>query len=116
MASSETLAAIVGPTLMALGGSEAAHLRIWAKPVPQVVYLNGVLLLVAGLAIVRIHNLWVWGWPTAITIVGWLMAVAGLYRMFAPNGPQAKAIPTTYVMLALIAALGAALAFIGWRS
>jgi len=115
MGLSETLAAIVGPTLAALGVSEAAHLRIWATPVPQVVYLNGALLLVAGVAIIRIHNVWVWGWPTAITVVGWLATAGGLYRMFAPGGPQAKPVPATYAMLALLAAVGAALAFIGWR-
>ena len=116
MVSSETVAAIAGPALTALGVSEAMHLRIWTKPVPQVVYLNGTLLLVAGLCIVRVHNVWVWGWPTAVTILGWLAAAAGLYRMFAPNGPQAKAAPATYAMLAVMAAFGASLTFIGWRT
>jgi hypothetical protein len=46
---SRQIARIVGPTLIALGISEALN------PAP-VVYLNGTLLFVAGLAIVQAHN------------------------------------------------------------
>ena len=38
---------------------------------PALIYLAGLLALVAGLAIVLTHNVWVMGWPVIITIFGW---------------------------------------------
>jgi hypothetical protein len=52
------------------------------------VYLNGTLLFVAGLAIVRAHNSWTRDWPVLITIVGWMALLAGLGRMAAPLSAQ----------------------------
>jgi hypothetical protein len=51
------LGVLVGPTLTVLGVSEALHLHIWAANIAPVPYLDGVLLFVAGLAIVRAHNI-----------------------------------------------------------
>jgi hypothetical protein len=52
-------------------------------------YLDGTLLLVAGLAIVRAHNYWTRGWPVLITLVGWLFLLSPLTRMAAPLSAQA---------------------------
>jgi hypothetical protein len=54
MANSRNLAGILGPTLVALSISEALNYRIWDVGIPQAIYLNGCLLFVAGVAIVRI--------------------------------------------------------------
>lgn len=51
---------------------------------PMIVMLSGVLVFVAGLAIVRAHNRWVKGWPVIVTIAGWLGIVSGLGRMWFP--------------------------------
>lgn len=115
MAASRTIAAILGPTLAALAASEALNLSIWARPDPQVVYLNGVLLLVAGLTIIRTHNHWALRWPAMITVVGWLVTAAGLYRMFAPEGPQAHESPATFALLTVLGVVGLALSYLGWR-
>lgn len=115
MPPSKTIAAILGPTLAALAASEALNLGIWAKPEPQVVYLNGVILLAAGLTTLRTHNVWAWRWPVLITILGLLAALAGLYRMFVPEGPQAHASPATFVFLGFLGLVGLALAYLGWR-
>jgi hypothetical protein len=53
---SRQIARIVGPTLIALGISEALNLDAFAGNAAPVVYLNGTLLFVAGLAIVQAHN------------------------------------------------------------
>jgi hypothetical protein len=42
------------------------------------------LLLVAGLAIVRVHNVWSGGWRVVVTVLGWLAVISGLLRMFLP--------------------------------
>ncbi len=60
-----------------------------------------VLALLAGLAIVNTHNLWVAGWPVIITIFGWLAVVGGIIRIGFPG--IVKAIAET--MLARTAVL-----------
>jgi hypothetical protein len=49
------------------------------------IFLSGILLFVAGLAIVRVHNVWSGGWPVLVTILGWLALVGGVARMFFPT-------------------------------
>ena len=85
MPSSRNLAALIGPALVAITLSEALNIRIFADNAPAVVYLNGTILFVAGLAIIRAHNLWIWRWPLAVTLAGWLLAALGLFRMFTPE-------------------------------
>ena len=51
---------------------------------PALILVSGILLLVAGLAIVRDHNRWAGGWPVLVTALGWLAIVGGLARMFFP--------------------------------
>jgi hypothetical protein len=55
MPRSRQIARIVGPTLIALGISDAINLDALAGNAVPVVNLNGTLLFVAGLAIVQAH-------------------------------------------------------------
>ena len=64
------IAAILGPTLVAVTVSELLNFRIWSSVAAPVVYLNGALLFVGGLVIVRSHNVWRLGWPLLITLSG----------------------------------------------
>jgi hypothetical protein len=48
---------------------------------PRAHLLSGILLFVAGLAIVRAHNVWAGGWPVLVTAIGWLILLGGLARM-----------------------------------
>ncbi|MGC8536853.1 MAG: hypothetical protein ACP5QR_15195 [Rhizomicrobium sp.] len=88
MTDSRQMAGLIGPSLMAVTASEFLNLPIWATGSPPLIYLNGAILFVAGLAIVRMHNLWTWRWPVCVTLVGWLAMAGGLYRMFLPTAPQ----------------------------
>jgi len=65
--SSKSIAALVGPTLLAVSASEALNLRIWSAAGAPIVHLNGCLLFVAGLSIIREHNVWSLRWPVALT-------------------------------------------------
>jgi hypothetical protein len=56
------------------------------------IFLSGILLLVAGLAIVRAHNVWIAGWPVLVTIIGWIAIVSGIARMLFPNQLAAMAV------------------------
>jgi hypothetical protein len=81
-------AGLVGPTLAVLGVSEALNLHIWAVNIAPVTYLDGVLLFVVGLAIVRAHNFWTRSWPVSITLTDWHGFLLGLLRMFASKAQQ----------------------------
>jgi hypothetical protein len=90
MTNSKTIAGLIGPTLIALAASLLVNLNAIAalvEPVshdPALVLISGVISFVPGLAIVRVHNLWVAGWAVLVTIFGWLLLVGGLTRMLFP--------------------------------
>ena len=92
MDKSKSLAKIVGPTLIVMIFSE---MRIWNPTlydtqIVPLIYLNGVLLFIAGLAIIKNHNVWIFSWQTILTIVGYLGIILGLFRMFFPQVQQGK--------------------------
>ena len=59
MANSKQIAGLLGPTLVAMLVSEFPLVQphLYDSQIPPVVYLSGVLMFVAGLAVVRVHNL-----------------------------------------------------------
>jgi len=59
--------------------------HLYDSQIPPVVYLSGVLMFVAGLAVVRVHNVWARNWTVLITLTGWFSLVLGLVRMFAAS-------------------------------
>lgn len=109
MTDSKQLAGLIGPTMVALAVTEVINMDAFANQIAPVVYLNGAILFVAGLAIVRAHNLWTWRWPVLTTLTGWVVLIGGLWRMAMPDAPQAADYVVTYVVLAAIGAIGAIL-------
>ena len=92
MEKSKSIAGIVGPTIIVMVFSE---MRLWNPTlydtqIVPLIYLNGVLLFVAGLAIVRSHNIWMYGWQTLVTIIGYVVIIIGLFRMFFPQVQKAE--------------------------
>ena len=85
MTSSKRIAGLLGPTLMVMTASECPLVQphLYEEQIPPVVYLSGVLMLVAGLAIVRWHNAWRRDWSVLVTLCGWCLLALGLLRMFA---------------------------------
>ena len=116
MADSKQLAGLIGPTMLVLAVTEAMNLNIFSNPLASVVYLNGAILFVAGLAIVRAHNLWTWRWSLTITLTGWFCLSVGVWRMAVPDAPQMAESVLTYVLLAAFGALGTFLSFKAYRS
>jgi hypothetical protein len=87
---SKAIAGLIGPTLVAIAtalllnlGSFPAMAEQVARD-PALIFLSGILLFVAGLAILRVHNIWSGGWPVLVTVLGWLALLGGLARMFLP--------------------------------
>lgn len=83
----ERIAGLIGPVLMA----SAATVLLNRKNLPELmasiandwglVFLSGAMLLVAGVAIVRVHNLWTGGFTTLVTVLGYATLAIGLARM-----------------------------------
>jgi hypothetical protein len=113
--SSKRVARVVGPALIAITISETVNLDIWKTNDPRLTYLNGTLLFVGGLAIVRAHNVWVRAWPALLTLVGWLAMAIGLFRMFAPKTPLGGENAPTYALIAAICAVGVVLTIQAYR-
>ena len=101
MHNSKSIAGIVGPTLtvMVLSELELWNPTLYETQIVPLVYLSGVLLFVAGISIVRIHNIWAWGWQTSITIIGWCAISLGLVRMFFPKLYKAQFKNDNYALL-----------------
>ena len=49
------------------------------------VALSGTMNLAVGLLIVVCHNIWVSEWPVVVTIVGWVLLLQALMRIFFPD-------------------------------
>jgi len=115
MTNSREYAGVLGPTMMALAVTEALNLQVMASNPPGVglVYLNGTLLFVGGLAVVRRHKRSPGGWPVLITVMGWFVMIVGLLRMFAPASSTSGA-DWVYGLLIALFAIGAWLTFKGY--
>jgi hypothetical protein len=87
---SKMIGGLMGPTLVAIAVAMLLNftsLREMAEQIsrdPGVIFLFGILLFVAGVAIVRAHNIWTGGWPVLVTVLGWLAILSGLVRMLFP--------------------------------
>ena len=47
--------------------------------------LSGGISLAVGLLIVVDHNVWVPDWPVLITLIGWILLLQGLMKLFVPD-------------------------------
>ena len=91
--------------------------RLYDAQIPPVVYLSGVLMFVAGLAIIRAHNIWVRNWTVLVTLSGWFLLLLGLVRMFAASRyRQATASTSSWVFVLLEGCLLALAVFITFKA
>jgi hypothetical protein len=111
MENSKYIAKLIGPTISVMTLSELLNFQIWITNIAPVTYLNGVLLFVAGLSIVRVHNHWVLDWSMIVTLVGWLGILGGLFRMFFPEAKQVGKNSVSYSVIFLLFAIGLFLTF-----
>jgi uncharacterized protein YjeT (DUF2065 family) len=91
MDSSILIARLLGPVLVVVGAAaliQPDRVRRLAREFldgEALLFLSGLLTLTAGLAVVNTHNRWQAGWPVVITLLGWLMALAGIGRLLLPD-------------------------------
>ncbi|MBI5039251.1 MAG: hypothetical protein HZC13_05780 [Nitrospirae bacterium] len=104
MSNSRQIAGLVGPAIVAMVVSEFPLVQphLYDAQIPPVVYLSGVLMFVAGLAIVRAHSVWARNWTVLVTLSGWFFLILGLIRMFAASQyRQASANTSSVVFMVL---------------
>ena len=85
------LARLIGPTFVAIALGMLINLGMYESMIAQALhpgvlfYLSGLLSLLAGLAIVNLHNKWELDWRVIITVLGWLMTIGGIMRIVLPQ-------------------------------
>jgi hypothetical protein len=92
-ARSRSIAGLLGPTMIAMITAEFPLIQphLYDAQIAPVVYLSGVLLFVAGLAVVRAHNRWRFDWTVLVTLSGWLALALGVARMYGASQYQQAA-------------------------
>jgi hypothetical protein len=113
MDNSKSLGKVIGPSLCVMSSSEMVNLHIWTKAVASVTYLNGIILFITGLYVVRIHNLWRTDWTILVTLTAWIGMAVGLFRIFFPEAEQAGNSTSTYILLTCLFIVGSILT---WKS
>jgi hypothetical protein len=94
MTTSRYIARLMGPALLVIGigivfglmmeGPGYSSLMKEFIADRAVIFLTGILALLAGLAIVNAHNLWVPDWRVIVTVLGWLLVLRGIMLLVFP--------------------------------
>jgi hypothetical protein len=91
MQASLVIARLIGPLFATIGIgmliNTASYRQIGEQFLanPAFIYLSGTMVLVAGLAVLNFHNIWTNDWRSVITAIGWLLTIAGVWRLIAPQ-------------------------------
>ena len=84
------IAKLIGPVLVVAGLTAAFNTQLLRevgrefRASPALLFIAGFIALLAGLAVVNTHNIWVADWPVIITFIGWVALVAGVVRIGFP--------------------------------
>jgi hypothetical protein len=94
MNTSRYIARLMGPVLLIIGIGMIAGLFVEGESYSSLmkefigsralIFITGVLALIAGLAIVNAHNLWVPDWRVVVTVLGWLFILRGIMNLVFP--------------------------------
>ena len=90
MPTSILIARLIGPILVAVGLAALVNPKLLQDVAREflasraLIFIGGLLALLAGLAIVNAHNVWSGGWPVVLTVIGWLSVAGGILRIGFP--------------------------------
>ena len=128
METSLFLAKLIGPLMLVIGAAmlvNQVNMREMAADFLEhrgLIFLSGLLTLLAGLAIVLTHNVWEAGWPVIITILGWLSVIGGAFRIVFPDSVKSMGAamldkPGVFTAGGIVQALiGASLCYVGYMA
>ena len=91
MGNSIFLAKLIGLTFTIIGVAILANREWYRELIDQFfgdrgqVYVSGALALLAGIAIILVHNVWTTNWRVLITLIGWIAAIRGAARLIFPQ-------------------------------
>ena len=98
MTTSRYIARLMGPVLLIIGigmimgmlteGDAYSSLLKEFIGSRALIFVTGVLALVAGLAVINAHNLWVRDWRVIVTVLGWLFILRGFMNLVFPATVQ----------------------------
>jgi hypothetical protein len=121
------IARIIGPLFVVLGIGVLVNERLYADMIgeavlaPILIYLTGLLAFTAGVAMLNGYRAWTADWRVIITILGWIMVIAGVVRIVLPTVTAVMALslysgPAAMTVVGIIVlALGGYLSFEGYR-
>ena len=84
------IARLIGPLFVVLGVGILLNQAVYADMIgqavliPVLIYLTGMLALTAGVAMLNGYHAWTADWRVVITILGWIMVIAGIVRIVLP--------------------------------
>ncbi len=121
------IARLVGPTFVAIAVGILLNASFYVGAVveavhsPTLVYISGIASLLSGLAIVNAYTAWTADWRVVVTVIGWILVIAGIIRIVIPqlvtplattifSGPTALSITAVIVLV-----IGGFLTFKGYR-
>jgi hypothetical protein len=130
MTNSTLISRLMGPVLLFIGGAAIGLLGKFPEAYVGVLrdmndqsatIILVMFALLAGLAIVNTHNLWVSDWRVIITILGWLAIARGALSLLFPNKMYgigetilaSRSGPMIGAVIALV--LGGILSWMGYR-
>lgn len=82
---------LIGPAFVIIAAGMLINVDLYNTMIAEalhpviLLYLSGVLSMIAGLAIVNLHNRWRAHWSVIITVLGWLMTFGGAVRIVGPQ-------------------------------
>jgi hypothetical protein len=126
MQQSTFLARLLGPLFVVISVGMLANQAVYHAMIAEflrsdgLIYLSGLASLLAGLAIVNVHNSWGTDWRLIITVLGWLMVIGGIVRIVLPRlavsiGTTMYEPQVTIIVVAVITLLlGAFLSYKGY--
>lgn len=91
MNTSILIAKLIGPVMLAVGVAVLVNGRAFRGMAEEfmtnhaLMFISGLLTMLAGVAIVVTHNVWAADWRGLITLFGWLTAIGGATRLIAPQ-------------------------------
>jgi uncharacterized protein YjeT (DUF2065 family) len=87
----EVVATVIAWLVLLLGISYMVQAGHWAELArdalryPHQYFPMVMMILVLGLTVVTLHNVWVADWPVVITVFGWIMVLKSMIYLLAPQ-------------------------------
>ena len=76
---------VISVTAVMIRYKESVVLEEEAMKSPLHIYLSGFVFLILGALLVVSHSVWVFDWRIVITVLGWLVLLKGMGRIFFPD-------------------------------